>query len=414
MADAMCGPSNPLQQFKQQTQFDPTLQQDRLASKQTPAQGFRSANPNEGLLDPEFEAFQAGVPPSELPNFHPFQQRPPDFAGPSQAPSWASDFQRMQISPSPALQQHVPQAGPAAANWAQGFREHIAQTAPRAQTSAPSPQAFQHMARYGGMNGFQSKFSQPSFAQPMQSKGKEAVMEQFDEAAFERAFDQAREDMMAGTEEMETDQMVYERGASTGNYEVQGRLSQEEAELHHLEHLPRPDVLQRLESDPIAEELLREDDSTVQTEDEQPEQDKQKEDDDALALTAQELLEKVEHNQTDKFRNSQFLSLMRKLRDREVKVEGNDMVETSTTESVVRSALLHTHSKALPSLQLPPTSASPPDSAYVSGTATPELHPSFDYKHLLYRRTPPPEFDSHFEHGWGEEHGFDHWESPYR
>ena len=32
MADALCGPSNPLQTFQKQTSSDRTLQQDRIAS----------------------------------------------------------------------------------------------------------------------------------------------------------------------------------------------------------------------------------------------------------------------------------------------------------------------------------------------------------------------------------------------
>lgn len=435
----MCGPSNPLQQFKQQTQFDRTLQQDRLASRRAPTQGFRSANPEAGLLDPEFEAFQAGLPPSELPQFHPSQQRPPNFAGASQAPSWATDFQRMQISPPPTFQQqHVLQSTPANANWAQGFREQISQSGPSVRQSASSPQAFQYMARYGGMNGFQqNNFAQQNQAPLIQSKGKEAVTEQFDEAAFERAFNQASDALTAEAEAMETEAIPYERGASTGNYEEHtdqvgweatdgGQVHADPANTQYMQQLSKDQDmlaqaqqeisnqqgqqswpnLQRLESDPIAEEMLREDDSAMQIEEEQQDPEKQREDDDALALTAQELLEKVEHNKTDKFRNSQFLSLMRKLRDREVKVEGNDMVETSS----VRSALNSSNSKSLPP---PPPSTSHPDSAYVSGTATPEPHllPPYEPQH---RRSPRPEFDSHEEYGWGEEHEFDHWESPYR
>ena len=63
-------------------------------------------------------------------------------------------------------------------------------------------------------------------------------------------------------------------------------------------------------------------------------QDKQEEqleqsskDDDELANTAAELLNKVSHDTSTKFQNSAFLGLMRRLADREVKVEGDKMVE---------------------------------------------------------------------------------------
>ena len=440
----MCGPSNPLQQFKQQTQLDRTLQQDRLTSRHSPAQGFRSANPNAGHLDPEFEAFQAGVPPSDLQHFQPFQQPPPNYGGPAQAPSWAADFQQMHISSPPPFQQHrMPGQGPSGSNWAQGFRDHIAQTTPRAQTSASSPQQFQQMARFGGMNGFQSSFAQQNMNPSFQSKGKEPVTEQFDEAAFERAFDQARYDMM-GEEEMEdvstsvaqddvqfeiTDDMRVDYQEELMRLEKQNKARllaagqeadrmedrqngqdtmmesglesrQENAALrdYYQEQLKMLDESEELDEIDNLEALqdphqIREGAINEQAES----QERAKEDDDALAATAQELLEKVQHNQTDKFRNSQFLGLMRKLRDREAKVEGDQMVETNNVRS--------TH------LQIPsvaPTS----HPVLVSASRMSTSASVFEGFHMP--RT-PPEFDTHFELGWTDvEHDLDHWESPYR
>jgi hypothetical protein len=51
--------------------------------------------------------------------------------------------------------------------------------------------------------------------------------------------------------------------------------------------------------------------------------------DDELAATAGTLLERVADNTSEKFQNSQFLGLMRRLRDREVRVEDNKIVEVS-------------------------------------------------------------------------------------
>ncbi len=416
MSDALCGPSNPLQQFKQQTQYDRTLQQDRLTSRHTPAQGFRSIDPNAGLLDPEFEAFQAGLPPSELSNLPTVHPQSQSLAGPSQPPSWATDFQRMQISPPPSFQpqqQYTPQPTQAPNNWAQGFRQHVAQTTPRTQHAAPTPQAFQHMARYGGMNGYQSNFAQSSYAQqPVQSKGKQAVTEQFDDAAFEQAFDLARDALMAETQPLQdagmAEEMAYVNGASTGNMDQEG-MQNPAADLAAIAARVRARRFEAEKAAPAAdwkmqEELVRQPDRhlpplseiNIPRQDEQMQDDtKPANDDDALAQTAQELLEKVEHNQTDKFRNSQFLGLMRRLRDREVKVEGDKMVET------VRSPLKH---------PLPATAA--PDSAYGSGAATPEPDAAIRRAAHVPPRTPPPEFDTHVEYGWSEEHQFDHWESP--
>lgn len=50
---------------------------------------------------------------------------------------------------------------------------------------------------------------------------------------------------------------------------------------------------------------------------------------DGLARTAGELLDKVKHDSNPKFQNSSFLSLMRQLRDREVHVEGDRIVNVS-------------------------------------------------------------------------------------
>ena len=49
---------------------------------------------------------------------------------------------------------------------------------------------------------------------------------------------------------------------------------------------------------------------------------------DELARTAGALLENLKHEQNPKFQKSQFMGLMRQLRDGEVTVEGNDMVES--------------------------------------------------------------------------------------
>ncbi|KAK2464245.1 hypothetical protein APHAL10511_003702 [Amanita phalloides] len=50
---------------------------------------------------------------------------------------------------------------------------------------------------------------------------------------------------------------------------------------------------------------------------------------DELAQTAAMLLEQLKYEQNPKFKNSQFMDLMRQLRDGKITVEGNEMVETS-------------------------------------------------------------------------------------
>ena len=50
-----------------------------------------------------------------------------------------------------------------------------------------------------------------------------------------------------------------------------------------------------------------------------------------MAETAARLLERVADNTSEKFQNSQFLGLMRRLRDREVRVQEDKIVEVDQT-----------------------------------------------------------------------------------
>ncbi|OQO05049.1 hypothetical protein B0A48_08069 [Cryoendolithus antarcticus] len=341
MAEALCGPSNALQQFKQSTQHDRTLQQDRLVSRHRPAQGFRSHDPNVAHMDAEFEAFQAGVPLDQFQQYNygplPGQQHFPEPV--PQAPSWAADFSQMSLQ-TPSVQQGRTRPMPDAANWAQELRMHSKPMPLRAQQmAAASPQAFQQNARYGPP-GFRSNFSQPAFAPIVQGKGKAAVTEDFDEAAFERAFDLARDDMMTDAEvsldmqenAVQTEAVVDNVLQSSGDrthvtmHDVDGVHSLERSAGGIIENVQNPEQEQRVDDG---------------------------RDDDALAATAQDLLEKVENNKSDKFQNSQFLNLMRKLRDREVKVRGDKMVESVSNFHPKRVAT--------------------PDSTYGSGTSSPAL-----------------------------------------
>jgi len=64
-----------------------------------------------------------------------------------------------------------------------------------------------------------------------------------------------------------------------------------------------------------------------QPEEPEEEQRPQRNDEDEMAQTAGRLLERVADNTSEKFQNSQFFELMRRLRDREVKVQDDKIVE---------------------------------------------------------------------------------------
>ena len=68
--------------------------------------------------------------------------------------------------------------------------------------------------------------------------------------------------------------------------------------------------------------------SYVEQSDRTPEQNTR--DADELARTAGQLLSSVSQDTSEKFQNSQFLQLMRRIRDREVEVHDNDLKETSS------------------------------------------------------------------------------------
>ncbi|CAD0095071.1 unnamed protein product [Aureobasidium vineae] len=199
MSDALCGPSNAVQNLAKHSSVDRTLQQDRLVSRQSPDQGFRSYNPNVASLDPEFEAFQNGHAhslagpswaASSLSNFH---SQPPSFqsASPLPSASWTQDFNRLSIS---SPQQPQLQAAPQA--WHNHFGQHAQHPAPL--NAAPS-QIQPPSARFQPPLAFNHMHSAPRYASQSQTlhqqqQQQQLPQDQFDEAAFEAAFDAALQD----------------------------------------------------------------------------------------------------------------------------------------------------------------------------------------------------------------------------
>jgi len=227
---------------------------------------------------------------------------------------------------------------------------------------------------------------------------------QFDDAAFDAAFDQAKVDMMADNSVAwdEAEEITVEE------HEAREAAVDRLSEMIGVEELRKQTMADQLSgpADMVTEEQMRIDENMRDMVgeapiEEQTQEQKQREEDDALAATAQELLEKVEHNKSDKFRNSQFLSLMRKLRDREVKVEGDKMVETVSTATTITNTTI-TSSALAPLLK--PT-LSPHDSSYGSGTSTPRSTILLNDNY---------HFDTHICEvpGCDADHTYDHWESP--
>lgn len=84
-----------------------------------------------------------------------------------------------------------------------------------------------------------------------------------------------------------------------------------------------PDTMPESETIRIgADTIPAQDESTLPVSKEQDSED--------LAKTAGALLDSVQHEQSQKFRESNFLALMRRLRDREVHVEGDEFRDVSS------------------------------------------------------------------------------------
>lgn len=150
----------------------------------------------------------------------------------------------------------------------------------------------------GGMTNDQ--FQQTQQTQPQEQA------EIFDEEAFARAFD----------------------AATTSEFAT------EEASLEREEVLPVPSPVRIMTRDPaldqerIGADLIHDPDGSA------TQHDSLQQDADALSRTAGELLHKVQNDHSDKFQNSQFLQLMRQLRDKEVTVEGDKLVDINGSVEV--------------------------------------------------------------------------------
>ncbi|KAH6719265.1 hypothetical protein DL95DRAFT_326413 [Leptodontidium sp. 2 PMI_412] len=316
MAESMCGPSNALQNFQKHSTVDRTLQQDRLISRNSPAQGFRSSpGPNAGLLDPEFVAFQEGQLPLDH-GFQPqgFSNNPQNFqqSGPS---DWASAFQQLHISsPAPQLQQQPfnPQVQQRQydAGWHEEFARQQGQMSNMGQMPSQMNTQFRNMG--GMMPQFMGGHVQPQANMSMAQQTQQPA-EASDEA-FARAFEEAER---VAFEEAERAALETQQETNQGQSVELGQdiLINESAE--RLMGDSPADLLdqQRIGADTIHDPL-----------DQSPEAREQQDDPNALSKTAGELLHSVQKDQSSKFQNSQFLQLMRLFRDKEATVEGDQVV----------------------------------------------------------------------------------------
>ncbi|QDS74319.1 hypothetical protein FKW77_004104 [Venturia effusa] len=372
MADALCGPSNALQQFQKHSSVDRTLQQDRLISRAGASQSFRSnLGSNQGALDPEFEAFQQGLSAHAPPQFdaHHLQRFPPQpqqshFQTPVALPDWATDFQRLHISsPSHVSSQQSIRQAPVArhspqASWHQDFM----------QSQAPQRPAFQPISSmsqgYSWTNGMQSPRFISHASQVSQGKQKADENTRFDAAAFEAAFDTAQADALAAeiqAEREEIDFLVAQKEAELSaqrsaqpqvNHLADLDLSQDmDQELTHEEPWPKKMATEYTQAlmDELDQENFDRTSQQLQTDKEKLEPEQKGFTDAELARTAGALLDSVSHDTSSKFQESVFLQLMRRIRDHEIRIEGEQFVENTSPSGT--ASIFAPKAESLPSTE---------------------------------------------------------------
>lgn len=151
-----------------------------------------------------------------------------------------------------------------------------------------------------GYQMYGSSMNQMQPPQGMQTEHQHHT-QQFDESAFEAAFDQARADM-----------------------ELQAVDVAQQDTQKHLQETNEVEI-----TEPVAQEQIRLGSDLIPQSDQQ-DPETQSRDADELARTAGQLLDSVRNEQSQKFQQSNFLALMRRIRDREVEVAGDDFREVST------------------------------------------------------------------------------------
>ena len=330
-------------------------------------QGFRSASSlRAGHLDAEFQAFQAGHPLSAgFPQQYQSQQ-PALLPGSSshQLSGWATDFKHLNLNharstPIPPaqfkheapLQRHTP------GGW---HHEFVQQQSRQLSVQNDTPQM------YGGIDIFPQEQYLPllnvteagNFVSPItQQKQPEGRMEDvFDEAAFEKAFETARTEVLQTDARSDRDTLITEHQQvesvgieedlkkwwasdpllkprdGTNSHDLSEQLLQSII-AHQRVFLDQSDLGNYVDSYPtrvlkIGSDAILEEASKVQEE-----QDPSSEADE-LARTAGQLLNNLKDEHSQKFQNSSFLALMRQLRDKEIRVEGDQMVDVSGASSI--------------------------------------------------------------------------------
>ena len=354
MAEAVCGPSNALQNFQKHTSSDRTLQQDRAVFRQSPSQGFRTASPFDRALDAEFQVFQA---PQILnrpgPSLHPALVPRFSVAPPQTASGWAADFQKLNINYEPQLAFQPAQSAPTSLQASSPLHaEFLAQN--HGQAGVVMQKGQQHR-----LGSWQPPFQQQPYLNGFSAVGphlQEQVSHQdvgFDDTAFEKAFDEARYAMEESDSrgkskadnlnapQFNMNSACTDPGDITGEYDFdnmdKAAFEAEQAQGAEWSGTQFSGSMQKQfdfdaflaqgndQSDSLNYQKIGSDTIPPQTAlDSEAEADE-------LANTAGQLLDSLKDEKSTKFTQSTFMTLMRQLRDKETKVNGENFEAASSS-----------------------------------------------------------------------------------
>ncbi|KAK9381570.1 uncharacterized protein V2V93DRAFT_367295 [Kockiozyma suomiensis] len=309
--DSSCGPSTPLSAFQKHAGVDRSLQQDRLtnsssASPSFHSQAFRSRETYDHAVDAQFSSFVN------------------DTAGPSanaSAESVARDFSRLSVAQR-EQQAHIrtlmDQENRAKQNIHRQSQyqiqqhqqlQHQQQQQQQLQSASPSSTDMWHQ-------DFMQFLDAPVPSQNQKQIPQQQIFQQPAGSTYMPMYPQMQmpEPIMHNTLSYNADQ-------------------QQQQALHPAAF----EVQQSKVFDDAFDQIERE--TAVDTAREEVESDADDKDkqvgDDGLSAVAGELLQSLQGNKTQKFKDSTFLALMRRLRDKEVVVQGNRMVESLGDPSVI-------------------------------------------------------------------------------
>lgn len=304
MADASCGPSNAFKGLARHVEQDRSHQQDRVApGPQQPAQNFRSTPLNSGLND-QFSAFQqqnAAIP-----------QHPGASWGISPIPTnSASYLTRAAAFPPPMSSQQATSVAPGI-SWVNDF-QHMSLSdtlTGRLQTQPTQGPALSQPGMAGHMHPNPMPLQRPVI-QPFPSMAVGPYPMNYQPGVFQHNNHMLAPHFMNST-------------TTTMNPQVQATNEQEfETAMNEwmLQNEAEPEMSNQNELDTASAEL---------TTHEAPEDDlveDQEQKDEELARAAQQLVDSLADNDSEKFKNSKFLALMRRIASQQLTVQGNDLVE---------------------------------------------------------------------------------------